>query len=65
MKLAKKIKDSNLNYKIILTLNGKENSAAKKILDEIKKYNLENFVKNGGGLFESCKFASILMDNVS
>ena len=46
--LAKKIKDSNLNYKIILTIDGKEDSAAQKILDEIEKYNLENFVKNIG-----------------
>ena len=48
--LAKIIKEKNLNYKIILTINPKNNKSAKIILEKIKKYGLEKVVLNIGNI---------------
>jgi glycosyltransferase involved in cell wall biosynthesis len=46
--LALKVKRLNLNYRFILTIDRKQHSQAKKILDDIKKLDLEDFIYNVG-----------------
>lgn len=48
LEIAKRIKNQNLNYKLITTLNPEQHKGAKKFLKDIKRLELENIIINVG-----------------